>query len=66
MRMGAVIPRYNLLNLYDTVSQLNKEDVVISSIPFVLDDFAEAIDHSSVMICSWFSNTNLQLSGYSE
>lgn len=50
MRMGAVIPRYNLEALRN-VSMLDDVlgDVRWSPVPFMLDDLPEAVDHAGVM-----------------
>jgi len=50
MRMGAEIPRYSLENLRNLLARRRLCDVVRETIPFISDDFAETIQHTSVCI----------------
>jgi len=68
--IGAEIPRYSLLNLFvfrlvlaqfpDSKLYFAHDDLL----PFLFDDFAEAIHHAGIVLCSWLSYTHLQLSAH--
>ena len=50
MRMGAEIPRYSLEKLRSLLARRRLCDVVRETVPFISDDFAEAVQHTSVCI----------------
>ena len=61
MRIGALIPRYNLEALRG-VSLVSVADARHSTVPFVLDDLPEAVDHAIVCLLAG-TLAGLKLSG---
>jgi hypothetical protein len=50
IRMGAVIPRYNLEKLPDVNPACSFPPVRGDGIPFILDDLPEAVDHAIITL----------------
>jgi hypothetical protein len=47
IKMGAVMPRYRRENLISSIQRQSRDD--IQALPFVPDDFTEAVDHAVVL-----------------
>lgn len=71
--MGAVIPRYKREALWRfgvgqsrSTADANADSVRISSLPLVLDDLAEAVEHASVVLTTGGGGICLKLTACAE